>query len=65
MKRNIGKADAGIRILIGLGIGAAGWYYESWLGLIGIVPVLTALTGFCGLYALFGISTCPRKKTNA
>lgn len=54
-----------IRVLIGLGIGAAGWYYNSWLGLIGIVPVLTAITGFCGLYALLGISTCRRNKAGA
>ncbi len=63
MKKNIGQTDTIIRIIIGLGIGAAGWYYESWLGLIGLVPLLTAFTGFCGLYALLGISTCPRKKS--
>jgi len=63
MKKNIGQIDTIIRIIIGLGIGAAGWYYESWLGLIGLVPLLTAFTGFCGLYTLLGISTCPRKKT--
>jgi hypothetical protein len=63
MKKNIGQTDTIIRIIIGLGIGAAGWYYESWLGLIALVPLLTALTGFCGLYALLGISTCPRKKS--
>jgi len=62
MKKNIGQTDTIIRIIIGLGIGAAGWYYESWLGLIALVPLLTAFTGFCGLYALLGISTCPRKK---
>ncbi|HBG70086.1 MAG: hypothetical protein A2W93_10130 [Bacteroidetes bacterium GWF2_43_63] len=62
MKKNIGQTDTIIRIIIGLGIGAAGWYYESWLGLIGLVPLLTAFTGFCGIYALLGISTCPRKK---
>lgn len=61
MKKNIGNIDTIIRIIIGLGIGAAGWYYNSWLGLVGIVPLLTAAFGFCGLYALLGISTCKKK----
>jgi len=28
-------------------------------GLIGIVPLATALVGFCPLYRLVGLSTCP------
>ncbi len=30
-------------------------------GWIGILPLLTGLTGLCPLYTLLGISTCPRK----
>ena len=30
-------------------------------GWIGIVPLLTGVTGLCPLYSLLGISTCPRK----
>jgi len=45
---------------LGLAIGAVGIYYGSWLGLIGIVPVATALINFCPLYAPFGISTCKK-----
>ena len=29
---------------------------------IGIVMVVTGITGFCGLYKLFGWNTCPAKK---
>jgi hypothetical protein len=31
---------------------------------LAVVLAITAVTGFCGLYALFGLSTCPvpRKK---
>jgi len=61
MKRNIGKADKVIRIILGLLIGAAGFYFKSWWGLIGLIPLITALTGRCGLYVPFGISTCRRK----
>jgi hypothetical protein len=61
MKKNVGSLDKIIRIVLGLAIGAAGVYYGCWLGLIGIVPIATALINFCPLYTLFGISTC--KKT--
>jgi len=63
MKKNVGSTDKLIRILLGLIIGLLGIYYQSWLGLIGVVPVLTAFIGFCPAYAPFGISTC--KKTDA
>lgn len=63
MKKNVGSTDKLIRILMGLIIGLLGIYYQSWLGLIGVVPVLTAFIGFCPAYAPFGISTC--KKTDS
>jgi hypothetical protein len=62
MKTNIGIADRIIRLIIGFVIVALGIIYNSWLGLIGIIPILTAVTGFCGLYAPFGISTCKKKE---
>ena len=30
-------------------------------GWLGLIPLLTGLTGLCPLYTLLGISTCPRK----
>lgn len=62
MKKNVGTTDKVIRIILGLGIAAAGIYYQSWWGLLAIIPLATAFVGFCGLYTLVGISTCPAKK---
>lgn len=62
MKKNMGSADRIIRIVLGLLIGAAGIYFKSWWGLIGIIPLLTAFISWCPLYAPFGLST--RKKTS-
>jgi hypothetical protein len=62
MKKNVGTTDKTIRIIIGLVIAALGVYYESWWGLLAIVPIATAFMSFCGLYTIFGISTCPTKK---
>lgn len=30
---------------------------SAW-GLVGLVPLLTGLVGFCPIYRLFGVSTC-------
>ncbi len=58
MKSNIGKTDRIIRGVIGLIVIAVGVYLKSWWGAIGLVPLSTAAIGWCGLYTLFGISTC-------
>jgi len=61
MKSNVGKPDKNIRIVLGIIIVAAGVYFKSWWGIVAIVPLITAFTGFCPLYRLFWINTC---KTN-
>ena len=58
MKTNVGSADRVVRVALGIAIGAAGIYFESWFGLIGLVLVATGLAGRCPAYLPFGISTC-------
>jgi len=65
MKTNVGKADRIIRVIIGLAILGLGYNYGSWWGLLGIIPILTAVTGICGLYIPFGISTCRVKNQSS
>lgn len=60
MKSNVGTTDKVIRIILGIAIGAAGYYYQSWLGLIGIIPIATAFLSWCPLYLPFGIKTCKK-----
>ena len=62
VKTNIGSTDRLIRVLIGFGIIALGVIFKSWWGLLGLIPILTAVTGFCSFYIPFGISTCRSKK---
>ncbi len=57
MKANIGKVDRNLRIVLGIVILAAGFYFKSWLGAIGLIPLFTAAIGWCPLYAPFKIST--------
>jgi hypothetical protein len=57
MKCNLGKTDRIIRGIVGLAIIASGFFYGSWWGAIGILPLSTAFVGFCSLYAPLKLST--------
>ena len=57
MKENVGSMDQYIRYVLGMGILALGVVYESMWGLIGIVPIMTALLAWCPPYALLKIVT--------
>ncbi len=62
MKCNVGGADKIVRIILGLLILGAGVMFHNWLGVIGLVPLLTGVAGRCPLYLPFGLSTCGAKK---
>jgi len=55
--------DKILRIVAGVGlIGATvAGVLPAW-GYIGIVPLATGLMGWCPLYPLLGLNTCPMKK---
>jgi uncharacterized membrane protein YfcA len=63
MTQNIGSLDRIVRIVIGVALiaatltGAIGVW-----GWIGVVPLATALMGWCPPYAILGFSTCAMKK---
>ena len=62
MKRNVGTIDRLIRIIIGLVIAIVGVLFDSWWGLIGIIPIATGLFGYCLLYFPINISTVKKKE---
>ncbi|MBK6878060.1 MAG: DUF2892 domain-containing protein [Ignavibacteria bacterium] len=68
MQKNMGSADKIIRYIL-----AAVFFYLYFTGavtgsigiillILGIAFVVTSLVGFCGLYKILGISTCPAPK---
>ena len=57
MNLNVGSIDRVIRVIVGVAICAAGWYYHGWWGLIGLVPIVTAAIGWCPAYMPLGLST--------
>lgn len=62
MKTNEGGLDRMLRIVAGLallGLMAAGTI--GWWGWLGVVPLATGLIGWCPVYTLLGLNTCPMK----
>ena len=66
MSHNVGAIDRLARIVVGLALIAfaipigfpnLGW---NWVGWIGVVPIVTAITGTCPAYSLIGIKTSAR-----
>ncbi len=62
MKCNVGPVDRLIRIIIGLIIAIIGVVFDSWWGLIGLVPLATGLFKFCLLYLPFNFSTAAKEE---
>ena len=64
MKKNVGNTDKLIRLVVALVIavlyfmGVISGTVAIILGVVAVAMVATSLLGFCGLYAIFGCSTC-------
>jgi hypothetical protein len=61
--QNVGTIDRAIRAVVGLGLIALVFVGPQTIwGWIGIVPLVTAVVGWCPPYALLGINTGAAKK---
>ncbi|MGC8928478.1 MAG: YgaP family membrane protein [Myxococcota bacterium] len=58
MTCNVGGFDRVLRLILGLIILALGIYFQSYLGLIGLIPLFTAIFKICPLYLPLKFSTC-------
>ena len=60
MKPNVGTTDRALRIVLGVALLTLVFAIEGnarWLGLVGLIPLLTALRGWCPVYSVFGTTT--------
>ena len=59
MRRNEAAWDRVLRVILGLAVLSLAVVgpRTPW-GLVGLVPLLTGLAGYCPLYRLAGLSTC-------
>jgi hypothetical protein len=56
--------DRGFRILVGVVLlSLVFWGPHTMFGWLGVVPLVTGLVGFCPIYKVFGLSTCPARRT--
>lgn len=62
MPQNEGTIDRVLRIVAGAGILSLAFVgpQTPW-AYIGLVPLITGLVGFCPLYSVLGLCTCPVK----
>jgi len=70
MGKNVGSADKILRIVVGIALIAFALFGPAdiawkWVGWIGVIPIVTALMGWCPLYSIVGIRTCPMEKKSA
>lgn len=70
MKKNMGNLDRIIRAVVAL-VAAALYFTNVLTGTIGLVALvvaviflLTSAVGFCPLYRLVGLSTCPASSSD-
>jgi len=52
-KCNTNQTAKWIRVIVSLAVIGAGIYYKNWVGLLGIVTLLSAFTGSCPLSLQF------------
>ncbi|OFZ30066.1 MAG: hypothetical protein A2622_09435 [Bdellovibrionales bacterium RIFCSPHIGHO2_01_FULL_40_29] len=59
MKKNIHPIERIIRVVLGLGLVSLAFVGPAnlWF-LLGLIPLLTGLIGWCPPYAMLGINTC-------
>lgn len=65
MNLNVGGIDKILRVVAGIALIALAFLdvIGMW-GYIGVVPLLTGLIGWCPMYPLLGMNTCPMKKSS-
>jgi len=59
--RNEHNVERVLRVALGVGLISLAFVgpQTPW-GWVGLIPVVTGLSGVCPLYSILGVSTCPR-----
>jgi hypothetical protein len=61
MRPNVSAVDRTVRIIAGLVLCSAFFLLEEpirWVGVVGLVPLVTGFVGWCPAYRLLGLSSC-------
>jgi hypothetical protein len=64
MKMNEGGLDRTVRVIAGLALIAAAFFFfnGTWAavaGIVGAIALITGIVGVCPAYSILGMNTCP------
>jgi len=63
--KNVGVVDQTVRVVVGLALLSVLVLAQGpirWVGVLGLIPLLTGFARSCPLYRVFGVSTCRRRE---
>jgi hypothetical protein len=57
MKKNMGQKDRVVRAFLGVILLIYGIIFQNLVGIVGLIPVVTAIIGYCPLYEVLGVTS--------
>ncbi|AAM72910.1 MAG TPA: DUF2892 domain-containing protein [Chlorobaculum sp.] len=57
MKKNMGQKDRAVRAILGVAMLLYSIVFQNLVGLVGLIPIVTAIIGYCPLYEVLGVTT--------
>jgi len=57
MKKNMGQKDRTVRAILGVVMLVYAVVFQNLVGLIGVIPLVTAIVGYCPLYEVLDVTS--------
>jgi hypothetical protein len=57
MKKNMGQKDRAVRALAGVIMLVYSLVFQNLVGVVGLIPLVTAIIGYCPLYEVLGVTS--------
>ncbi|NTU57574.1 MAG: DUF2892 domain-containing protein [Chlorobiaceae bacterium] len=57
MTKNMGQKDRAVRAIFGVLLLMYGLIFQNLIGVVGLVPLVTAIIGYCPLYSILGVTS--------
>ncbi len=57
LKKNVGYLDSVLRVILGAIIVSAGFFFDTYWGLLGLILVFSGGVAYCPVYKVLGKST--------
>lgn len=57
MKKNMGQKDRTVRAILGVAMLLYGIIFQNLVGIVGLIPLATAIIGYCPLYEVLDVTS--------